>query len=86
MYETDIVLGERYKDSQTGIEGVATAVTFHQFGCERVMIEAVVGGKIEEYGFDAPRLTRLGAEKPARLRGTGGPERGGVSLRRTTRQ
>jgi hypothetical protein len=56
-YTADVVLGERYRDDQTGIEGTATAITFYQHGCERVSIETVVAGKIEEYGFDAPRLT-----------------------------
>lgn len=58
-YATDVKLGERYRDEQTGIEGTATAVSFYQYGCERVSIEAVVAGKIEEYGFDAPRLTHV---------------------------
>lgn len=83
-YKTDIKLGEKYRDSQTGIEGAATAVTFHQYGCERVMIEAVVAGKIEEYGFDAPRLVHVATQQQARTTRTGGPEKAGVTLRRTT--
>lgn len=72
-YKTDIKLGERYRDPQTGIEGVATAVTFYQFACERVMIETVVAGKIEDYGFDAPRLESVKTEKRARTKKPGGP-------------
>ena len=73
QYRTDVKLGERYRDPQTGIEGVATAVSFYQYACERVSIETVVGGKIEEYGFDAPRLEHVGSrERPAQQR-TGGP-------------
>lgn len=80
-YETDIRLGERYRDGQTGIEGTATAVTFYQYGCERVQIEAVVAGKIEEYGFDAPRLTHVATQVRAVSTGTGGPERAASTRR-----
>lgn len=74
-YESDVVLGESYQDKQTGIEGVATSVTFFQHACERVALELVVEGKIEEYVFDAPRLVgpsghEVTAKEP------GGPDRG----------
>lgn len=72
-YGTDIELGKRYRDPQTGVEGTATAVTFYQYACERVMIETVVAGKIEEYGFDAPRLVNLETQKRAKTERTGGP-------------
>lgn len=75
-YRTDITLGERYRDGQTGIEGTATAVSFYQFGCERVSIEAVVAGKIEEYGFDAPRLTHIETNVKAESLRNGGPAKG----------
>lgn len=67
-YKSDIILGKEYKDTQTGLEGVATAIHFFQHACERVTIETVVRGKIEEYVFDAPRLsskeTGVKAESP----------------------
>lgn len=72
-YESDIRLGERYEDKQTGIKGVATAVHFYQYGCERVNIEVMVAGKIEEYSFDAPRLTHIDTQKQATTTRTGGP-------------
>lgn len=75
-YKTDIILGDRYRDGQTGIEGTATAVSFYQFGCERVNLEAVVAGKIEEYGFDAPRLTHINTEVKAESPRRGGPAKG----------
>ncbi len=75
-YKTDIILGGRYRDEQTGIEGTATAVSFYQFGCERVSLEAVVAGKIEEYGFDAPRLTHVKTGVRAESPRNGGPEKG----------
>lgn len=76
-YETDIKLGERYRDEQTGITGVATGVQFYQYGCERVTLETVVAGKIEEYSFDAPRLKHVDTGKLAETSRTGGPG-GGV--------
>lgn len=76
-YETDIRLGRRYIDPQTGIEGVATGVQFYQYGCERVTLEVVVAGKIEEYGFDAPRLVSVDTGERAKATRSGGPG-GGV--------
>lgn len=75
-YRTDIIVGDKYVDKQTGIEGTATAVCFYQFSCERVSLEAVVEGKIEEYQFDAPRLTHIATQKTATVTRTGGPGRG----------
>lgn len=75
-FKTDIILGERYRDEQTGIEGTATSVHFYQFACERIAIEAVIKGKIEEYYFDAPRLIHLDSGKRATTTLTGGPQRG----------
>lgn len=74
-YRSDVELGKVYKDTQTGIEGTSIAVTFFQHACERVIIETVVNGKIEEYSFDAPRLVskkdgeQVGSQRP------GGPGR-----------
>lgn len=54
----DITLGATYRDPQTGIEGVAVAVTHFQYGCARVTIEWVkpTDGDVEELTFDEPRL------------------------------
>lgn len=73
-YESDIVLGERYLDAQTGISGVAIAIYFYPNSCERVTIEHVIKGKIEEDTFDVPRLSS--PKKPdvkATSAKTGGP-------------
>lgn len=72
-YETDIRLGEKYRDEQTGIEGHATCVAFYQHGCERVTLEVVAKGKITSYGFDAPRLKSLVTGEQATTPRTGGP-------------
>lgn len=74
-YETDIVLGDRYIDDQTSVEGVATSVHFYQFACERVNLEVVKDGAIVDYGFDAPRLRHIDTGKVATTTRTGGPER-----------
>jgi hypothetical protein len=75
-YKTDIKLGERYRDDQTGTEGTATAITFYQHGCERASIEVVAREEIKEYGFDAPRLTHVSSGVRATTARTGGPARG----------
>lgn len=74
-YKSDIKLGEKYRDDQTGIEGTASSVHFYQYGCERVTLEAVIDKKIEEYTFDAPRLVHIETERRATTERTGGPER-----------
>lgn len=74
-YHSDITLGKRYRDPQTGITGTATAVYFFQYACERVALETVKSdGELKEYTFDAPRLETV-EERPKRVRTdrTGGP-------------
>jgi hypothetical protein len=75
-YLSDIILGERYKDNQTGIEGIATVTAFFQHGCERVTLEFMRDQKIEEVSFDAPRLTHVETGKTASVTKTGGPAKG----------
>lgn len=76
-YESDIILGDRYLDKQTGIEGVASAVYFYQHGCERVNIEVLnKDGELKEYGFDSPRLTHVQTGVTATTTRTGGPAKG----------
>lgn len=79
-YKSDIILGEKYKDEQTGFEGVATGVFFYQHACERICLETYdgVNKKVIEFTFDAPRLTSMKTGKKAQVNKTGGPERGGV--------
>ena len=77
-FETDIVLGEKYLDKQTGLAGVATAIHFYQHACERVTIEFVKPDKtLEELTFDSPRLTHVGTGVTATTNRTGGPARAG---------
>lgn len=72
-YESEIELGRRYKDTQTGIEGVATGITFYQYSCERVCLETVIAGKIEEYYFDTARVIDVETQVRATTDKTGGP-------------
>ena len=81
-YKTDVMLGEKYLDEQTGIEGTAVAVTFFQHACERVSLELVVAGKIEEYTFDAPRLTAVETGETMTASAPGGPDRASSHVRR----
>ena len=76
-YQSDIKLGERYKDEQTGYEGTATAIYFFQHACERVCIETFDAQRreVKTETFDAPRLTNVKTQKPARSPRPGGPER-----------
>jgi hypothetical protein len=81
-YKTDIKLGERYRDTQTGIEGIANAVIFFQYGCERVDLEFVAGGEVKGQSFDAPRLEHVATGKRATTTKTGGPDKASETLRR----
>jgi len=82
-YQSDIVLGEKYVDKQTGLEGVATAIYFFQHGCERVTIETfdTVQKQIREQTFDAPRLTHVASGRTARVTRTGGPDKSVDAIR-----
>lgn len=74
-YSTDIELGKRYRDEQTGFEGVATAVSFYQHACERVVVEAYDAARLEvkEQVFDAPRLVAVDTGVRATVDKAGGP-------------
>lgn len=75
-FPSDIVTGERYRDNQTGFEGVATSVTFFQHACERVCLETydTERKQVIEAVFDAPRLTNIDTGHTARVTKTGGPQ------------
>lgn len=75
-YKSDIELGRRYRDEQTGIIGIAAAIGFYQYACERVTIELVIQGEIREFVFDAPRLVSVETGVQATTEKTGGPRAG----------
>jgi hypothetical protein len=72
-YKSDIVLGDRYIDKQTGFEGVATSTSFFQHACERIVLETFDTERVIECVFDAPRLTHVETQKVATSTKTGGP-------------
>jgi hypothetical protein len=73
-FHTDIVFGDRYRDEHTGMEGIATGVFFYEHGCERVNLEVLhKDGKLESYGFDAPRLIHVESGRRPEVAKTGGP-------------
>ena len=76
-YKSDIKLGEKYRDDQSGIEGIATAVYFFQHACERVQLERInsLDAKLEELVFDSPRLTHVESKVKVTTTRTGGPAR-----------
>jgi hypothetical protein len=61
-YRSDIRLDERYRDTDTGFEGVAKAISFYRNGCERVELRVMVSNIPVEHWFDAPQLVRIDAE------------------------
>lgn len=87
-YKSDIQLGERYRDEQTGYEGVATSITFFQFACERVCLETYDAERkqVKEAVFDAPRLTSVATGQTATTERTGGPGNGVDMTPRTGRR
>jgi hypothetical protein len=85
-FKTDIKLGERYRDDQTGLEGVAASIHFYQHACERVTLEMVKSdGELMEVTFDSPRLTSLRTGERATADKTGGPARAGEKRSVVTR-
>lgn len=81
-YESDIILGERYRDEQTGYVGIATGVYFYQHACERVGLEKMKDdGEILTEVFDSPRLVSAKTAIKATSDRPGGPARAGEGVR-----
>lgn len=72
-YTSDIQLGKRYRDRQTGFTGHATALYFYEHSCERVNLKALIDGAIKEYVFDAMELECVETGAPITSPKTGGP-------------
>lgn len=74
-YKSDVQLGKTYRDEQTGYEGVATAISFYQHGCERVSLETYDAQRreVKSEVFDSPRLVDVKTLKKATSDATGGP-------------
>lgn len=80
-YTSDVVMGEKYRDTITGFDGVATSVTFFLNACERVGLEGYDAArkKVVVEIFDAPRLVHVETEQVVESPRPGGP--GDVNLR-----
>jgi hypothetical protein len=80
-YESDIQLGERYMDSQTGYDGIATGIYFFQHACERVCLERINphSQQLETETFDSPRLVHHVSGDRAQSTRPGGPDRGSMT-------
>lgn len=74
-YESDIVLGERYRDRLHGLEGTAESVHFYRNACERVVVAFVHDGELKTETFDAVDLVHVDTERTATSPRTGGPGR-----------
>lgn len=72
-YESEVVLGDRYRDSITGLEGTATCAAFFLHACERVTLEFIKEGEVKYESFDAPRLVHVETGVAPTTTRTGGP-------------
>lgn len=75
-YSSDLVMGEKYKDNTTGIEGVVVAIHFYEHACERATLRYVDNDmNVQEVSFDAPELVRVETGVVATATRPGGPRR-----------
>lgn len=62
---TPVVLGQAYRDTISGFEGVAIAKTDWLHGCVRVSLEGpMVDGKEQAFTFDEQRLVDVATSEP----------------------
>lgn len=74
VFKTDVVLGDRYRDTATGFEGTATSVYFFEHACERVQLKGInTQGEVVEYVFDAPELEHAETRLQPVVTKSGGP-------------
>ena len=76
VFKSEIELGKKYTDSQTGFEGTASSVVFFQHGCERVCLKGLnKNNELVEYYFDSPelQLSETGEQVKLLEQKTGGP-------------
>ncbi len=73
--KTGIVMGQKYRDSITGFEGVATAVIFYLYGCTQVSLKPTTlkdGKSLEGEWYDEQRVVPVEEVKAK----SGGPAPG----------
>lgn len=81
-YSSDIVLGNKYRDTQTGLEGIAVTIEFHQHMCQRVVLEVFKNDDLKGWVLDAVRLEPVDAEPAPYVEPTTGGAVGHRSPRR----
>lgn len=74
-YRSDIVLGEQYRETSTGVVGKAVCLAFFEHACERVTLRYLHDGDVKEASFDAPEVERVSTGKTPVQQATGGPAR-----------
>lgn len=70
--KSSIKLGQKYRDLITGFEGTASAIAHYLNGCDRVLLEAIMGDNLREYWFDITRLEAVKLIKKEKK--PGGPQ------------
>ncbi|HEY7823197.1 MAG TPA: hypothetical protein VIG24_10200 [Acidimicrobiia bacterium] len=86
-YKSDLVMGERYRDATTGIQGVLVGVHFFEHACERGTLRYVnKHDEVVEQSFDAPELVHVDTDKKAKADKPGGPARADGGTRPTGRR
>lgn len=71
-YASQILLGKRYRDQDTGFEGVASCIAFYRNREEQVQLRALISSVPVEHWFDALLLTRIDDDSKAVGFGNGG--------------
>jgi hypothetical protein len=77
-YQSDIVLGRKYRHKLLDIEGFAEAISFYKNSCERVVLIYTHEGELKDIVADSVELIDVETErevKNAREAKPGGPER-----------
>lgn len=76
VFQSDLIMGEKYRDNTTGIEGVLVAVHFYQHACERGTLRYINRNQdVTEVSFDAPELALISTGVTATSDRPGGPIR-----------
>lgn len=78
-YTSEVTVGGKYRDKNTGVEGQAVMIEFHLHSCERVVLEFVKDGELKQYVFDAVRLELVEEPEEAYVK----PSSGGVTTSRS---
>lgn len=80
MHESDITLGDEYRDHITGFQGVAVARFEFLTGCTRIRLETSDDdGERKKDTFDAPRLVEVKTGERVTSDDPGGPRAGPAS-------